>query len=59
MHVDGTQHVVIASGAKQSFPINKFHLLIRSKWDCETLRKKEVLHSNTITTKVVTTNLIA
>ncbi|MFO0793506.1 MAG: hypothetical protein U0586_05520 [Candidatus Brocadiaceae bacterium] len=42
MLFDGTQHVVIASGAKQSFLINKLHLLIRSTLDCEKLTKKEV-----------------
>ncbi|MFO0794304.1 MAG: hypothetical protein U0586_09590 [Candidatus Brocadiaceae bacterium] len=36
MLFDGTQHVVIASGAN-SFLINKLHLPIRSTWDREKL----------------------
>ncbi|MFO0793196.1 MAG: hypothetical protein U0586_03945 [Candidatus Brocadiaceae bacterium] len=56
MHLDSARHIVIASVCSDDFSrlgslraersnlslINKLHLLIRSKWDCEKLTKKEV-----------------
>ncbi|MFO0793746.1 MAG: hypothetical protein U0586_06760 [Candidatus Brocadiaceae bacterium] len=61
-HFDGAQHVVIASVCSDDFSrlvslraersnlslINKPHLLIRGKRDCEILTKKNFYHDNTI-----------
>ncbi|MFO0792583.1 MAG: hypothetical protein U0586_00805 [Candidatus Brocadiaceae bacterium] len=42
MLFDGTQHVVIASGAKQSFPHKQTSPPDKKSLDCEKLTKKEV-----------------
>ncbi|MFO0793191.1 MAG: hypothetical protein U0586_03920 [Candidatus Brocadiaceae bacterium] len=56
MYFDSTQHIVIASVCSDDFSrlgslraersnlslINKLYLLIRSKWGCEKVTKKEV-----------------